>query len=118
MARGTFHRHWYILLAQKIYQRFRNLTKVIIPILIRKLLMTTRDRTWFHNNEITYDTIMKIGKGKAYQKRHNYELQFRALASTTQAPIMEKVATFDTAMNKTFDGGYQALIHWYNQRST
>jgi hypothetical protein len=61
--------------------------------------------------------IMKIGKGKAYQKSREYELQLRALASTAQAPIMEKVATYDTAMNKTFNGGYQALIHWYNQHN-
>jgi hypothetical protein len=62
-------------------------------------------------NEITYEMMMKIGKGKAYQKRREYELQLRALASTTQSPIMEKVATYDIATNKTFDGGYQALIH-------
>jgi hypothetical protein len=63
--------------------------------------------------------IMEIGKGKGktYHKRRSYELQLRALASTTQAPIMEKVATDDNATNKTFVGGYQALIHWYNQRS-
>jgi 2-keto-3-deoxy-L-rhamnonate aldolase RhmA len=56
-------------------------------------------------------------KGKAHQKRRDYELQLRAVASTTQAPVMKKVATYDTAMNNTFDVGYQALIHWYNQHS-
>jgi hypothetical protein len=68
-------------------------------------------------NDITYKMIMKIGKEKAYHKCCEYELQLRALASTTQAPIMEKVAAYDTATNKTFDDGYQALIHWYNQRN-
>jgi hypothetical protein len=68
-------------------------------------------------NEITYNMIMKIGKGKAYQKRRDCTLQLRASAPKTQAAIIEKVPTYDTATNKTFDGGYQALIHWYNQRN-
>jgi hypothetical protein len=56
-------------------------------------------------NEITYKMIKNSGKKKAYQKRRGYELQLRALASTTQAPIMEKVAMYENSMNKNFDGG-------------
>jgi hypothetical protein len=67
--------------------------------------------TVLDEKEITYEMIMKIGKGKKYQKCRKYKLQLRALSSTTQPPITEKVATYDTAMNKTFDDEYQALIH-------
>jgi hypothetical protein len=38
-------------------------------------------------NEITYEMIMKIVKGKAYHKLREYEFQLRALASTTQAAM-------------------------------
>jgi hypothetical protein len=45
------------------------------------------------DNEIPYDIIMNIDKVNAHQKQRDCELQLRALASTTQSPIMEKVAT-------------------------
>jgi hypothetical protein len=65
-------------------------------------------------SEITYDMIMKIGKGKSYKKRQEFEYRLQYLATTTQAPIMDKVAVYDTSTNKTFDGGYEALLQWYH----
>jgi hypothetical protein len=58
------------------------------------------------DNEITYDMILKIGKGEAYQKQYDYELQLMTLSSTTQAPIIEKAATYKTTTKKTFYGGW------------
>jgi hypothetical protein len=67
-------------------------------------------------SDITYDMIMRIGKRKSYKKRQKFESRLRDLATTTQAPIMDKVAAYDTSTNKTFDGGYEALLQWYHHR--
>jgi hypothetical protein len=65
-------------------------------------------------SEITYNMIMRIGKGKPYKKWQEFKSQLRYLATMTQAPTMDKAATYDTSTNKTFDGGYEALIQWYH----
>jgi hypothetical protein len=56
-------------------------------------------------SEITYGMIMRIGKGKSYKKRQEFESRLQDLATMTQSLIMDKVAAYETSTNKTFDGG-------------
>ena len=67
--------------------------------------------------EVTYDLLCNIGKGGAYVNKRNYEADLKVLSEQTTAPICEEIRQQDpNTNNQTFDGGFDALVQWYNNK--
>lgn len=69
------------------------------------------------DEEITFESFLSIGKGKSYDRKRAFEERLRARQSQSQQWILEKIIALDpsTTTEKSFDGGYAALVAWYNQ---
>ena len=56
---------------------------------------------------------MKIGTYPTSRKKREFEDRLRSLAETTQPPVVKMIADLDPSDEKSFDGGFWALIDWY-----
>ena len=63
--------------------------------------------------ELDRASILKIGRGKSYQSRREFETDFKTLAGRTKQTTKAAVTELDPAEQKTFDGGWEYLLNWY-----
>jgi hypothetical protein len=67
--------------------------------------------------DLTFQQFMKIGKGAPYDRRRDFEARLQNLARASQANIKARImALHPDQSNPSFEGGYQALLAWYNNR--
>ena len=66
--------------------------------------------------EITYDQLMSIGKGQAYDKRCKFEETMSQLAEDTQEDFPWCIIGMDPNQEfPTFDGSFNAVVQLYRQ---
>jgi hypothetical protein len=60
------------------------------------------------------EMFMKIGQGKAYEARREFEERIRQRADRDEIEMTAMVKAVDPSPEdeKTFDGGFEALVHW------
>jgi len=68
-------------------------------------------------NPLTVEQLKKIGTGPAYIARREFEAHLRSEQEATQQVAVDWIMAEDPAANKTFDGGYQALVRWFRERA-
>ena len=66
---------------------------------------------------LTVEQLKKIGTGPAYTARREFEAQLRSEQANSQQLVVQWIIDEDPAENKTFEGGYQALVQWFRQRA-
>ena len=69
------------------------------------------------NTEADLDlrSIKRMGQGKAYDSRREYETKFTRMSETTKTSTMLDITQCDTSPGpKTYEGGCQSLLKWYN----
>ena len=69
------------------------------------------------DNPLTVELLRKIGTGPAHVARHQFEAQLRSEQAASQQVAVDWITAEDPAVNKTFDGGYQALVQWFCERA-
>jgi hypothetical protein len=63
---------------------------------------------------ITYDQLMRIGKGKAYDKRREFEEWIATLAAESQAAWRQRIMDCDPNQESpSFEGGFDAVVRRY-----
>jgi hypothetical protein len=63
---------------------------------------------------ITYDQLMRIGKGKAYDKRREFEEWIATLAAESQAAWRQRIMDCDpNRESPSFEGGFDAVVRRY-----
>ena len=67
----------------------------------------------YNDLPITREQLFKIGKGKGYEKKREFESKLRGVQAKTVPPMMELIKSQDTAAEKSFSGGCQQLIQWF-----
>ena len=68
---------------------------------------------------LTIMRLMSIGKGKANDKRRAFEQELKGKAGPSQLYYINKIKDLDTNEidnEKSFDGGCQFLLGWYNNK--
>jgi len=64
--------------------------------------------------DITYDQFTRIGKGRAYDKRREFEPRMRDMAEETQREFRQRIIQEDPNQESpTFQGGFEACVQWY-----
>jgi hypothetical protein len=67
---------------------------------------------------ITREQLFKIGRGKGYDKKREFESKLRDLQAKTVPPMIALITSQDTSKEKTFHGGCQRLIEWFRSVQT
>jgi hypothetical protein len=64
------------------------------------------------------EMFMKIGQGKAYEARREFEDRIRQSADTRQSQMTAMVKAEDPSPEdaRTFDGGFAALVQWFREK--
>jgi hypothetical protein len=62
---------------------------------------------------LTRETLSKVGTGEAVIQRKRYEEDLYRMAPQSQSLIKSWILELDSSADKTFDGGYNALVSWY-----
>ena len=60
--------------------------------------------------------VNKIGNGRKYDMRKQFELDIREKARMSKDKIVNEVTQYDTGDNKTFQGGCTRLMFNYRKR--
>jgi hypothetical protein len=70
------------------------------------------------NISLDMEILMKIGQGKAYEARPDFEDRIRQSADTRQSEMMPLVKAVDPSPEdtRTFDGGFAALVQWFREK--
>jgi hypothetical protein len=63
---------------------------------------------------ITREQLFKIGKGKGYDKKREFESKLGDLQAKTVPPMIALITLEDTSEVKTFSGGCKQLIEWFH----
>ena len=61
------------------------------------------------------EMFLKIGQGKAYEARREFEDRIRLSAERRKSEMTAMVKAVDPSTEevKTVDGGFAALVHWF-----
>jgi hypothetical protein len=63
---------------------------------------------------LTYERLQKIGKSPSFDKRRAFENRLKELQGVCVPALKKQVEAFDTTSpDKTFEGGFLALMQWY-----
>lgn len=63
---------------------------------------------------ITRESLLSMGKGKAYDQRREFEANLRELAAETQVPLRAEIIAEDPNRDApTLEGGFNALVRWF-----
>ena len=76
-----------------------------------------RDETrlaFMNDVELSPLTFLKMGEGKVYDARRQYEGRLRLRQESTQRWLVDQIIAQDRNESKTFDGGCATLLAWYN----
>jgi hypothetical protein len=69
-------------------------------------------------NPLTLEQILKIGAGEACDKRRLFEQQlWESQDSQSKELLMKRITSEDPADEKTFDGGFGALVKWHREQT-
>ena len=64
--------------------------------------------------QATYEQLMSIGKGRAYDKRREFEQTLRPLAEESQLYFHQRIVDMDPNRDsQTFNGGFDAVVALY-----
>ena len=64
--------------------------------------------------EVTCETLLKLGRGKAYTRRRGFEETLRSIASQTQPHIVQMIKQHDPNQESPmFEGAVWGLVAWY-----
>jgi len=69
--------------------------------------------------EVIRETLLKLGIGKAYTRRREFEKKLRSIASQTQPQIVQMIKQHEPnqkVQSPTFEGGFWGLVAWYRNR--
>jgi len=66
------------------------------------------------DEQLTYEQLMSIGKGSAYDKRREFEETIRDFAEETQRHFRQSIVDMDSNRDSpTFNGGFDAVVRLY-----
>ena len=63
--------------------------------------------------EVTHDTLLKLGRGKAYTRRREFEETLRSIASQRQPHIVQMIKQHEPnqkVQSPTFEGGFWGRV--------
>ena len=64
--------------------------------------------------QATYEQLMSIGKGRAYDKRREFEQTLQPLAEESQLYFHQRIVDMDPNRDSpTFNGGFDAVVAFY-----
>jgi hypothetical protein len=64
---------------------------------------------------ISLDMFLKLGKGKACDKKREFEQKLKNRQAASQEWLVNCIKSQDTADIQTFEGGCEALFSWFDQ---
>jgi hypothetical protein len=65
---------------------------------------------------ITWESLLSMGKGKAYDQCREFGAQLRDLAAETQVPLHAEIITECPNHDApTLEGGFNALVCWFHE---
>jgi hypothetical protein len=64
---------------------------------------------------ITREQLLKIGRGKGYDKKREFESKFGAIQAKMVPPMLALITSQDPSKEKSFSGGCQGLIEWFRR---
>ena len=68
--------------------------------------------------EVTCETLLKLGRGKAYTRRREFEETLRSIASQRQAYIVQMIKQHDPNQESSkFEGDFWGLVACYRTRA-
>ena len=66
--------------------------------------------------DLNYRMLLNIGKSPAYEKRREYFASMKAKAAISQARTISRIEQLDSSAVKTYKGGCQFLLNWFNSK--
>jgi hypothetical protein len=63
---------------------------------------------------ITREQLFKIGRGKGYDKKREFESKLGAIQAKTVPPMIALITSQDHSKDKSFSGGCRWLIEWFH----
>jgi hypothetical protein len=64
--------------------------------------------------EITRESLLNMGRGKAYDQRRDFEAKLRDLAAESQVSLRAEILAEDpNRAAPTLEGGFAALVSWF-----
>ena len=73
------------------------------------------------NRQVTVESLKKIGSGNSYNKRKKFDEMLQVKDSLSRQIVEENITKLDDVSQdeiKTFTGGCNFLLKWYNEKST
>jgi hypothetical protein len=64
---------------------------------------------------MTREQLFKIGRGKGYDKKREFESKLGAIQTKTVPPMIALITSQDPSKEKSFSGGCQRLIEWFRK---
>jgi hypothetical protein len=62
---------------------------------------------------MTREQLFKIGRGKGYDKKREFESNLGEIQRKTVPPMIALITSLDPSKKKSFSGGCQWLIEWF-----
>ena len=63
--------------------------------------------------------IEKIGKGKIYELRTEFQQRFKLMEKETQAHTIQAITNLDTVNeSETYEGGCAFLLDWFKEQTS
>ena len=71
------------------------------------------------SGKLTRMQIQKIGKGKIYDLRREFQQKLKLMEKETQAPTIDAITSLDTINEpKTYEGGCAFLLDWFREQTS
>jgi hypothetical protein len=64
---------------------------------------------------MTREQLFKIGRGKGYDKKREFESRLGAIQRNTVPPMIALITSLVPSKEKSFSGGCQWLIEWFRK---
>ena len=71
------------------------------------------------SGKLTRMQIQRIGKGKIYDLRREFQQKLKLMEKETQAPTIQAITNLDTVNEpKTYEGGCAFLLDWFKEQTS
>ena len=71
------------------------------------------------SGRLTRMQIMKIGKGKIYDLRREFQQKLKQMEEDTKSPTIRAITNLDTVNEpKTYKGGCNFLLNWFKEQTS
>jgi hypothetical protein len=66
--------------------------------------------------QITRESLLSMGRGKAYDQRREFEAKLCELAAASQVSLRAEIIAEDpNRADPTLEGGFHALVRWFRE---